>query len=166
MLHARAHASGLNLVEATHVILCEPLINTAIELQAIARVHRIGQCFETTVWMYLISDTIEESVYDISVRRRMAHLNRSTNGKVQSSDADAIQQKIEAANSYELQQAPLDKLLARGPGGGELVQRDDLWECLFGNPRGAKKTFVEDLDLEPGPAQQTNLAQRPREVDV
>ncbi|GKZ27960.1 hypothetical protein AbraCBS73388_007638, partial [Aspergillus brasiliensis] len=41
LLHAKAHSSGLNLVNATHVFLCEPLINTAIELQAIARVHRI-----------------------------------------------------------------------------------------------------------------------------
>ena len=32
-LHAKAHSSGLNLVNATHVFLCEPLINTAIELQ-------------------------------------------------------------------------------------------------------------------------------------
>ena len=74
-----------------------------------------------------------------------------------------MEQTIEAANSYELQQAPLDKLLARGPGGGELVQRDDLWECLFGNPRVAKKSSAEDLDLEPGPSQRTELAQRPRE---
>ena len=48
-LHAKAQASGLNLVNATHVFLCEPLINTAIELQAIARVHRIGQHNPTTV---------------------------------------------------------------------------------------------------------------------
>ena len=35
-LHARAHSSGLNLVNATHVFLCEPLINTAIELQYVS----------------------------------------------------------------------------------------------------------------------------------
>ena len=49
LLHARAHASGLNLVNASHVFLCEPLLNTALELQAIARVDRIGQQHETTV---------------------------------------------------------------------------------------------------------------------
>lgn len=35
-LHAKAHSSGLNLVNATHVFLCEPLINTAIELQCVS----------------------------------------------------------------------------------------------------------------------------------
>lgn len=49
LLHAKADSSGLNLVNATHVFLCEPLLNAAIELQAIARVHRIGQRRPTTV---------------------------------------------------------------------------------------------------------------------
>ncbi|KKZ64835.1 hypothetical protein EMCG_09283 [[Emmonsia] crescens] len=146
LLHAKAHASGLNLVNATHVFLCEPLINTAIELQAIARVHRIGQHRETTVWMYLVSDSVEESIYDISVSRRLAHIARkrkqhaekshnhhSGMGEGREREADEpmlTETVIEAANSLELQDAKLGNLMA-GTAEGERVPEDDLWQCLF-----------------------------------
>ncbi|MCJ1282018.1 hypothetical protein MMC26_001341 [Xylographa opegraphella] len=127
-LHAKAQSSGLNLVNATHVFLCEPLINTALELQAIARVHRIGQYQPTTVWMYLVEDTVEKAIYDISVTRRLAHIGRSADsGGTVNLDED----EIEAANSLALQDAPLSKLLTKGSGGGEMVDKKDLWNCLF-----------------------------------
>ncbi|GKZ35314.1 hypothetical protein AbraIFM66950_005909, partial [Aspergillus brasiliensis] len=143
LLHAKAHSSGLNLVNATHVFLCEPLINTAIELQAIARVHRIGQHRPTTVWMYLVSDTVEQSIYDLSVSRRLAHIvqkekkqekhltSPSDNGTVIPSLTETA---IDSANSLEMQDAALSKLMAGGASGGEMVKKDDLWKCLFGNP--------------------------------
>ncbi|KAE8337717.1 hypothetical protein BDV24DRAFT_154126 [Aspergillus arachidicola] len=141
-LHARAHSSGLNLVNATHVFLCEPLINTAIELQAIARVHRIGQHRPTTVWMYLVSDTVEESIYELSVSRRLAHIVQKEKAEPLCEDVEngravtdnITEAAIDSANSLEIRDAALSNLMAGGAFGGELVKKDDLWRCLFGNP--------------------------------
>lgn len=155
LLHAKAESSGLNLTVATHVFLCEPLINPSLELQAIARVHRIGQYKPTTVWMYLISDTVEEAIYDLSVSRRMAHMQRTI--KASSTETSPItdfnpagtdrsdqdtEGAYDTANSLELQTAALSALLAKGPGGGEVVSREDLWNCLFG-----KRARTEDAAL-------------------
>ncbi|XP_030540542.1 E3 ubiquitin-protein ligase SHPRH [Rhodamnia argentea] len=64
-------ANGLNLLEARHVILVEPLLNPAAEAQAISRVHRIGQENKTLVHRFIVKDSVEESIYK---------LNKSRNG--------------------------------------------------------------------------------------
>ncbi|KAL6700161.1 SNF2 family N-terminal domain-containing protein [Trichoderma pleuroticola] len=133
LLHARAHSSGLNLVNASHVFLCEPLLNTALELQAIARVDRIGQRHETTVWLYIVSGTVEESIYNLSVRRRMEHMGRNLRGKSKESTPELLDANIEEANTLELEQAALSKLMSKDRSAGEMVDRSDLWECLFGH---------------------------------
>ena len=48
-------ANGLNLLEAQHVVLVEPLLNPAAEAQAISRVHRIGQQNRTLVHRFIVS---------------------------------------------------------------------------------------------------------------
>ncbi|KAL1836990.1 hypothetical protein VTJ49DRAFT_4410 [Mycothermus thermophilus] len=149
LLHARAHASGLNLVNASHVFLCEPLLNTALELQAIARVDRIGQQHETTVWLYIVDGTVEESIYSLSVQRRLEHMDRAVGrdkekgkeggGANKSVGASAaatpqlLDTTLDEANALEMQEAQLSKLMSRDGISGEVVDKDDLWTCLFGH---------------------------------
>uniref|UniRef100_A0A803NY48 E3 ubiquitin-protein ligase SHPRH n=1 Tax=Cannabis sativa TaxID=3483 RepID=A0A803NY48_CANSA len=59
-------ANGLNLLEAQHVVLVEPLLNPAAEAQAISRVHRIGQEKRTLVHRFIVKDTVEESIYKLN----------------------------------------------------------------------------------------------------
>ena len=55
LLPLKHGANGLNLVDAQHVVLIEPLLNPGAEAQAINRVHRIGQTRETTVHRFIVS---------------------------------------------------------------------------------------------------------------
>jgi E3 ubiquitin-protein ligase SHPRH len=143
LLDAKSDSSGLNLVNATYVFLCEPLINPAIELQAIARVHRIGQQRPTTVFMYLISDTVEEAIYDVSVTRRLAHIGKPSASSRSGTVSPMVQENmLDKANSAEMQAAPL-KALLRKKGNGEEVKEDDLWHCLFGKQRKVHKPVLE-----------------------
>ena len=146
LLHAQAHATGLNLVVASHVILCEPLINTAIELQAIARVHRIGQQRATVVWMYLVADTVEESIYEISVQRRLAHIKGKNRGdKSGTATPNVISETaLDAANTLELQSVDLSRLLTTK--GGEIVAQDDMWQCMFGKAKRKELGFSTTIE--------------------
>lgn len=103
--------------------------------------------------MYLVSGTVEESIYQISVSRRLSHIaqkEKENNNKIKegsnalefggdgSTIPNLTENVIDAANSLEMQDATLGKLMTAGAG-GELVRKDDLWQCLFG---GTKKKGV------------------------
>jgi E3 ubiquitin-protein ligase SHPRH len=148
LLHARAHSSGLNLVNASHVFLCEPLLNTALELQAIARVDRIGQEHETTVWLYLVSGTVEESIHNLSVQRRMEHMSRDIKGKSKETTPELLDANIEEANTLELENAALSRLMSKDKTAGEMVPKGDLWECLFGQVAQRKNAPERDTRLQ------------------
>ncbi|KAI1138986.1 hypothetical protein F5Y05DRAFT_383223 [Hypoxylon sp. FL0543] len=132
LMDASSHASGLNLINASHVFLCEPLLKTALELQVIARVDRIGQVHPTTVWLYLIDGTVEENIYNLSVQRRLKHMEEDSKGK--SKEATEITDRsIEDANSMVVEQASFSKLMNKEQGLGEAIDEDDAWQCFFGH---------------------------------
>ena len=63
-------AAGLTLTVANHAFIMDPAWNPALEDQAIARIARIGQKRETTVWRLLTEKTVESRVVEIARKKR------------------------------------------------------------------------------------------------
>lgn len=62
LISLKAGGTGLNLTQADHCFLLDPWWNPAIEAQAIARIHRIGQSREVNVCRLIARDTVEEKM--------------------------------------------------------------------------------------------------------
>lgn len=62
-------ASGLNLIEANHIVLLDPMSGSveesrAYELQALGRAHRQGQDQKVKLMRFVMRDTFEEELYN------------------------------------------------------------------------------------------------------
>lgn len=116
--------------------------------------------------MYLIEQTVEKSIYEISVERRMGHIARSqAEGKGKAKEAEVLERQIEVANTAELQEASLSQLFTKGSGGGENVNKEDVWECLFRHRPRSNGQVSAEAEGEIG-RQLRATAGRERQVDT
>jgi SNF2 family DNA or RNA helicase len=69
LLSLRAGAQGLNLQTASYVFHFDRWWNPAIEEQADARVHRMGQTYPVTIYRYICANTIEDRI-DAKLREK------------------------------------------------------------------------------------------------
>lgn len=83
LLQAKVDVAGLTLVNANHVFLCEPLLNTALEWQAVSRINRIGQTRETTVWQFCVEGTVERAILAMTTNSRSLTDQDSDNNRSQ-----------------------------------------------------------------------------------
>ena len=70
LMSLKAGGVGLNLTEADYVYLVDPWWNPAVEMQAIDRVHRIGQTKRVFAYRMICKDTIEEKILKLQDRKR------------------------------------------------------------------------------------------------
>ncbi|KAI3650285.1 hypothetical protein MP228_004872 [Amoeboaphelidium protococcarum] len=121
MLNSRSQSSGLTLTCATHVFIVEPSLNLAMEQQALARVHRLGQKNVTHAHYYVISDSIEEEI----LRMRG---NSQSGSSVKSENAQNNKEAIDQSVAVRLLQRELVRLDTQGRDSSISSSRSQLSE--------------------------------------
>ncbi|KAG8904371.1 hypothetical protein FRC01_008755, partial [Tulasnella sp. 417] len=122
LLHGERENSGLNLTCAKRIMLVEPTVNISFEIQAIARVDRLGQKEETEVYCYYAIDTVEQNILDIAARKGTSLYTASNATTAVDLAAAAVieQQKVEAPTK--------DKKLLKGD---FIAGAEQMLEVLF-----------------------------------
>ena len=71
LISIKAGGVGLNLTSADYVFILDPWWNPAVEMQAINRVHRIGQDKPVFVYKLITENTLEEKILDMQVKKQL-----------------------------------------------------------------------------------------------
>ncbi|KAG7442066.1 uncharacterized protein BT62DRAFT_982607 [Guyanagaster necrorhizus] len=72
LLHGERENAGLNITCASRVFLLESVVHHGFEVQAIARIDRLGQTRPTEVYCYYAEDTVERNILDLAARRGLS----------------------------------------------------------------------------------------------
>lgn len=98
----QAAGTGLNIQAASVIILCEPQIKPSLEVQAIARAHRMGQVNNVRVHRLLVPESVDDQMVTMLAKKtaefdsyaRISHLADSATSAKTNSD-DAIAKSVE-----------------------------------------------------------------------
>ncbi|GAA5866067.1 hypothetical protein JCM3774_000014 [Rhodotorula dairenensis] len=110
LLHTKSQAAGLNLTVARYVFLVEPLLHPSLELQAVARVHRITQTKDTFVYKYAVSDSVDRRVEDLRATQSTSLFLASDSGVNAAKESRMVQQ-TERASAAARKVAKTDELI-------------------------------------------------------
>ncbi|MBK8504706.1 MAG: DEAD/DEAH box helicase [Saprospiraceae bacterium] len=71
LISIKAGGVGLNLTRADYVFILDPWWNPFVEMQAIARAHRIGREQPISVIRFISKDSIEEKIMKLQARKKI-----------------------------------------------------------------------------------------------
>ncbi len=101
LISLRAGGLGLNLGDATHVVIFDRWWNPAVEIQAVYRAHRFEREAPLHVIRFLVQDTVEERIAQILERKEQLF--------------DEIVETVDS-RSYHFTRDELLRILELGPG--------------------------------------------------
>jgi superfamily II DNA or RNA helicase len=115
---------GTNIQAASVVVLCEPQVKPSTELQAVARVHRMGQVERVQVHRLLGSDSVDQRMLAILAEKQRAFdlYVRDSAAADAAPEAVDISERELAMRVIAEEQQLLAARLAQG-----LVEREESW---------------------------------------
>ena len=105
----QAGGVGLNIQAASVVIICEPQWNPAIEEQAIARAHRMGQVRRVDVHRLLAEDSVDQQMLEITAEKRKEFDEYARRSDLAAATPDAIDISDLAAVAQVASQAEAER---------------------------------------------------------
>jgi SNF2 family DNA or RNA helicase len=85
----QAAGTGLNIQAASVVILCEPQIKPSLEVQAIARAHRMGQVRKVQVHRLVLPESVDEQMLAMLARKQSEFDSYARDSDLANSSSDA-----------------------------------------------------------------------------
>ena len=85
----QAAGTGLNIQAASVVILCEPQIKPSLEVQAIARAHRMGQVRKVQVHRLILPESVDEQMLAMLARKQSEFDQYARDSELANSATDA-----------------------------------------------------------------------------
>jgi SNF2 family DNA or RNA helicase len=93
LVSIKAGGQGLNFTAANHVFMMEPQFNPGVEMQAVDRVHRLGQKRDVVIKRYIMANSFEGKIVELQ-KKKIELANLATGGKVVKQDAKEIFQSL------------------------------------------------------------------------
>ncbi|KAI5120240.1 hypothetical protein M0805_007544 [Coniferiporia weirii] len=124
LLHGERQNAGLNVTCASRVFLTESVVQHSFELQAIARIDRMGQTRPTEVYCYYAENTVEKNILDLASKRGLSLYTKDHavgTLKVTSFDMDKNGRTV----------SPMNNNKKKGQKGDFIYNANDMLEILF-----------------------------------
>ncbi|KAI0035543.1 SNF2 family N-terminal domain-containing protein [Vararia minispora EC-137] len=142
LLHGERENAGLNVTCASRVFLLESVVHHSFEIQAIARIDRMGQSRPTEVFCYYAEETVEKNILDLAARQGLSlYTKEAATGTL-----DVV--PLAPDSERNVVDAPAKKKLQKGD---FIFKLDDMMSILFPH-------LVEDLEyLLPPPEEDVSM---------
>jgi SNF2 family DNA or RNA helicase len=93
LVSIKAGGQGLNFTAASNVFMMEPQFNPGVEMQAVDRVHRLGQKRKVHIRRFIMANSFEEKIVELQ-KKKIELANLATGGKAVRQDAKEIFQNL------------------------------------------------------------------------